>query len=75
VTEEYFEKLFCCALKYLLHEVEYLSNSKLRVFAIKAFRSEKSTETTDNSTEVSNEINVTFESISMSPKFRFWENL
>jgi hypothetical protein len=34
-------------------------------FATEAFRSEKFIETTDNS----------FESVSMFPKFRFWENL
>jgi hypothetical protein len=57
-----------------LKQVQVHSSSKFRVFATKGFRSEKSTETTDNSTEVSNEINETFESVSMSPKFR-WENL
>jgi hypothetical protein len=36
------------------------SNSKFRVFATEAFRSEKSTETSDNSTEVSGEINEKF---------------
>jgi hypothetical protein len=48
------------------------SNSKFRVFATEAFRSEKSTETSDNSTNVSGEINETFESVSTHPKFRFW---
>jgi hypothetical protein len=47
-------------------------NSKFRVFATEAFRSEKSTETSDNSTEISGEINETFESVSISPKFCFW---
>jgi hypothetical protein len=51
------------------------SNSKFRVFATEAFRSEKSTETTDISTEVSGEINETFEAVSITPKFRFWKNL
>jgi hypothetical protein len=48
---------------------------KFRVFATEAFRSENSTETIDNSTEVSGEINETFESVSLPPKFRFWENI
>jgi hypothetical protein len=47
------------------------SNSKFRVFATEAFRSEKSTETSDYSTEVSGETNEKFESIT-TPKFRFW---
>jgi hypothetical protein len=45
------------------------SNSKFQVFATKAFRSEKSTETSDNSTEVSGKINKTFESVTISPIF------
>jgi hypothetical protein len=48
------------------------SNSKFWVFATEAFRSETFTETYDNSTEVSEEINETFESVSISLKFRFW---
>jgi hypothetical protein len=55
-------------MNFLVH-----SNSKFRVFATEAFCSEKSTETTDNSTEVSGEINETFLSVSMSPKFCFWK--
>jgi hypothetical protein len=47
------------------------SNEKLRVFATEAFHSEKSTETSNYSTEVSVETHETFESISRSPKFRF----
>jgi hypothetical protein len=43
------------------------SNEKLRVFATEAFRSEKSTETSNYSTEVSVETHETFESISRSP--------
>jgi hypothetical protein len=39
------------------------SNQKFRVFATEAFRSEKSSETSDNSTEVSREINEIFESV------------
>jgi hypothetical protein len=50
------------------------SNSKFRVFATEAFRSGKSTETSDNSTEVSGEINETFESVSSfnTPEVSFW---
>ena len=51
------------------------SNEKFRVFATEAFRSEKSTETSDYSTEVSVETPETFESLSISPKFRYCENL
>jgi hypothetical protein len=40
-----------------------------------SFRSEKSTETFDYITEVLGEINERFESVSISPKFRFWYNL
>jgi hypothetical protein len=47
------------------------SNSKFRVFTTEAFRSEKSTETSEDSIEVSGEINETFESVSTHPKFRF----
>jgi hypothetical protein len=39
------------------------SDSKFRVFATEPFRSEKSTQISDNSTEVSGEINETFESV------------
>jgi hypothetical protein len=45
-------------------------NSKFRVFATEAFRSEKSNETSD--TEVLGEINETFEPIYISSKFRIW---
>jgi hypothetical protein len=48
------------------------SNSKFLVFATEAFRSEKFTETSDYLTEVLREINETFESVSISLKFRFW---
>jgi hypothetical protein len=48
------------------------SNSKFRDSATEAFRFEKSTETSDYLTEVSGEINETLESVSISPKFRFW---
>jgi hypothetical protein len=47
------------------------SNSKFRIFATEAFRFEKYTETSDSTTEVSSEINETFESVSISSKFRF----
>jgi hypothetical protein len=53
------------SLKHYLHGFGLLcahSNSKFWIFATKAFRSEKSTETSDNLTEVSSEINKTFES-------------
>jgi hypothetical protein len=46
------------------------SNEKLRVSAIETFRSEKSTETSNYSTEVSVENRQIFESVSISPKFR-----
>jgi hypothetical protein len=48
------------------------SNEKLRVFATEAFRSVKSTEISNYSTEVSVGTHETFESISRSPKFRFF---
>jgi hypothetical protein len=40
------------------------SNEKFRVFATEVFRSEKSTETSNYSTEVSVETHETFESVS-----------
>jgi hypothetical protein len=61
--------------KYVIFEILVVnkhSNLKFRVFATEAFRFEKSIETFDNSTEVSGEINEKFESVSISPKFRFW---
>jgi predicted ATP-grasp superfamily ATP-dependent carboligase len=48
------------------------SNLKFRVFATEAFRSENLTETAAYLTEVLSEINERFESVSISPKFRFW---
>jgi hypothetical protein len=45
------------------------SNSKFRVFATEAFRSENSTESSDFSTEVSDETKKTFDSVSTTPKF------
>jgi hypothetical protein len=63
-------KLFFGHAKCFLH-----SNEKLRVFASEAFRSEKSTETSNHSTEVSVETHEPFESISKSPKFRFSRKL
>jgi hypothetical protein len=50
----------------LTYAYDLHSNSKFQVFATEAYRSEKSTETFDNSTEVSGEINETFESVSIS---------
>jgi hypothetical protein len=47
------------------------SNEKLRVFATEAFRSQKSTETPNYSTEVSVETCEIFESVSINPKIRF----
>jgi hypothetical protein len=55
-----------------LKHLEFLwklpSNSKFRVFTTEAFRSEKSTETSDNSIEVSGGINETFDSQSEYPR-------
>jgi hypothetical protein len=51
------------SVKVVFRNASVYSNSKFRVCATDAFRSEKSTETSDNSTEVSSEINGTFESV------------
>jgi hypothetical protein len=58
-------------LEHIFEKFALHSNEKLRVFATEAFRSEKSTETSNYSTEVSIETHETFESISRSPKFYF----
>jgi hypothetical protein len=54
------------AVRFVVH-----SNSKFRIFATETFRSDKSTEISDYFTKDSGEINETFESVSISPKFVF----
>jgi hypothetical protein len=68
-----FKRALTCPILIAETQVIHMcSSSKFRVFATKAFRSEKSRETSDNLTEISGEINKTFETVSTTPKFRFW---